>query len=241
MRTIRGLSILLIICLSPVTAAAQQAETFDELEAQEEFRNGVLSYHSGFFNDAVLSFQRSIAANPEHAEIRNWLARAYAQSGFWDAAMGEWEEIISAGEATLALQQRYEIMQERTGLVQELAGRERFVMAASISGHSPEYTLFRRPTSIRPLPDGTSIVVAFGNHVITVLDPNGNRRREFLGGVGGFDGPYDILPLSDGTYLVSEFMADRVSRINERGDRMSSFGSRGRGDGEFLGPQYMDI
>ncbi|AFG37982.1 NHL repeat-containing protein [Spirochaeta africana] len=220
---------------------AQQAATFSDLAAQEEFRHGVLAFHAGHFNEAVLAFQRAAAAAPEAPLIRQWLGRAYAQAGFWDAAAGEWDEVVAAGQAPIALLQRMEILQERTGLAPELAGRERYVLAAEISGHSAEYSIFRRPTSIRPLPDGTSIVTAFGSHTITVLDPNGNRRRELLGGVTGLDGPYDVLPLPDGRILVSEFMGDRISLLNERGNRIASFGERGRGDGQLLGPQFMTI
>ena len=229
-----------LLCVA-VGVNAQQARSFDELEAQEEFRYGVLAYHAGHYNDALLAFQRAVAVSPDQELVRRWLGRAYAQSGFWDAALGEWQQIREAGEATLSLLQRIEIMNERTGIADLLVGRERFVMAAAITGNTPEYTLFRRPTSVRPLPDGTSIVVGFGNHTAAILDASGNIQRELLGGVGGLDGPYDVLPLPDGDFLVTEFMADRVSRLNARGNRIATFGERGTADGQFLGPQHMTI
>src|SRR5208282_5222948 len=56
--------------------------------------------------------------------------------------------------------------------------------------------------------------------------------------IGGLRAPFDLLPWGN-RYYVSEFTTDQVSILDSNGLRIRAFGKRGRGDGQFLGPQFL--
>ena len=55
----------------------------------------------------------------------------------------------------------------------------------------------------------------------------------------GFDRPMDIIRLLDGKLLVSESAGDRLALLNENGKFIKYIGSKGRGVGNLVGPQYI--
>jgi sugar lactone lactonase YvrE len=50
-----------------------------------------------------------------------------------------------------------------------------------------------------------------------------------------------MVETADGGFFVSEYGANRIARCNARGDKVATFGGKGRADGLLLGPQYMTI
>jgi hypothetical protein len=93
-------------------------------------------------------------------------------------------------------------------------------------------------------PDGSAYVVAFGGNEILVLDVNSGVQRVLSGGLKGFDRPYDCLELQEPAggepyLIISEYGANRLSRVNLRGDRVKVYGTSGSGPGGMLGPQYL--
>jgi tetratricopeptide (TPR) repeat protein len=68
----------------------------DSLAAREEFRLGVHAYYRYAFNEAILSFERSLSFLPGEPLILDWLGRAYYRSGLEDTALRQW---IAAAEA----------------------------------------------------------------------------------------------------------------------------------------------
>ncbi|TVQ39331.1 MAG: 6-bladed beta-propeller [Spirochaetaceae bacterium] len=221
----------------PMPAGANPLD-MDSAEAAEEFRWGVVAFHNGRFNEAILSFTRALSFVPHDPTARIWLGHAFYRSGFEQAALVEWQTVVDAGHGNQALDKLIEIVDVRRGVARELFRPERYVVTAEIAGVVDGDVRFRRPTSVRPRPDGSFFVTAFTEREILHLDANGALRRRLRGGLAGFDQPFDILEVDGGLY-VSEFGADRIARVSERGDIIGSFGTTGIAEGQLLGPQYL--
>jgi len=86
--------------------------------------------------------------------------------------------------------------------------------------------------------DGSAWVIAYGSNELVKVDVNGSIIDRKRGTLTGFDRPMDILLLHNGNLLITEYQGDRLSYLSPDGTYISSFGSKGRGKGELLGPQY---
>lgn len=229
--------VLLVQLLFAAALGAQQID-MDAAEAEQEFRWGVVAFHQGNFNEAILSFSRSLALNPEEPRPRFWLGLAYYRSGFQGAALGEWEKLIEAGEETSYLANLMETVRYRRSLESEAPGFGDYVHADTYPALQNETELFLRPISIRPREDGSYYLTSFATHEILIINQNGRIMRSLQGGLQGFDQPFDVLPAGERLY-VSEFGSDRVAICRPDGTKISTFGSSGIGEGELLGPQYL--
>ncbi|NBF39873.1 MAG: hypothetical protein GVY14_05605 [Spirochaetes bacterium] len=210
----------------------------DRIEAEEEFRFGVRAFHNGRYNDAILSFSRSLSFAPEVMDTRYWLGRAYYFAGFVDAALNQWEYIVDAGAGGAHLRSLLDIVNARQGVMPELYEPGEWAVMSELEGVQGESAVFRRPVSIEPRRDGGFYVTSFATQEVILLNANGVLEQRLRGGLAGFDQPFDVLH-HDGVLFISEFGGDRVSKVNMRGNKMLTFGGQGTGDGNLLGPQYL--
>lgn len=236
-----------------VTAVAAslhgQGIDFNAANAAEQIRWGVLGYHRGLFNEAIVSFEKALSLDSANALARMWLGRALYSAGYLPEALQQWGQLASAGMATELLRDQLEALRNRTGIGPQIAPPTQYVPSVSLDGNSPGGHSFGRPTAVRPLPDGTFLVVAFGSNEVLHYDANMRLIAVFNGGVVGFDRPYDALDAGDGTFFISEYGANRVVKLNSRGERVATFGEKlsappsGRAPGaaraSLLGPQYL--
>ncbi|MDR1931504.1 MAG: 6-bladed beta-propeller [Spirochaetales bacterium] len=242
---------LILVCaaLAPVFSQDQGAGNqdsggaldFDQVRADEEFRSGVRAFHNAFYNEAILSFQRSLSFKPAAAATRSWLGRAYYLAGFTDAALAEWKTAAASTGGSALLESFIEILETRQGIVRELQGGEKWVLAGDIQGTAGEQTIFRRPVTVHARGDGSVFVVSYLTNEIVRIDLNGIVRQRLRGGLAGFDHPFDLVEADDGTLYVSEFRGDRVTKCSASGSVISVLGGKGRGEGQLLGPQYLAL
>jgi DNA-binding beta-propeller fold protein YncE len=94
---------------------------------------------------------------------------------------------------------------------------------------------------VLPLEDGSSWVVAYGSNELVRIDVNGVIRERIRGPLNGFDRPYDMVRGPDGRYYVSEYRGNRISILSPQGVWLGYIGSRGRGPGQFVGPQNLSV
>lgn len=211
--------------------------------AREEFRRGVQAYNRYSFNEAILSFEKALSYKPSEPLILDWLGRAYYRSGIEDTALRQWQAALATYDPTsaegLLLGSRVETVGNRRSLYPELDENERYVEAGRYAAKNGDITVYGKPTSVLPLQDGSVWVVAYGSNEVVQIDPNGIVRRRLRGPVNGFDRPYDIARGSDGRLYVSEYKGARISVLDSSGEWKSYIGSRGRGDGQFIGPQNL--
>jgi DNA-binding beta-propeller fold protein YncE len=83
--------------------------------------------------------------------------------------------------------------------------------------------------------------VAYGSNEIVRIDVNGVIRQRQRGPLNGFDRPYDMVRGTGGRLYLSEYRGGRVSVLNSEGEWQSYIGSKGRGDGMFVGPQNLAV
>ncbi|GHV75685.1 hypothetical protein AGMMS49942_05060 [Spirochaetia bacterium] len=223
----------------------------DALAAREEFRLGVQAYNRSAFNEAILSFERALSFRPDEPLILDWLGRSYYRSGMEDTALRQWRSAVDAfkenglygpsSRETLVLSSRIETVRNRRSLFSLLDDDIRYVASGTFPGLSGDVRIYRQPTAVLPLEDGSSWVVAYGSNELVRIDANGIVRQRQRGPLNGFDRPYDLVRGPDGRLYLSEFRGGRVSILSSQGEWQSYIGAKGRGEGMFVGPQNLTI
>ena len=231
--------------MSVFSLGAQQHQISDSvvIRAAEELRWGVVSFHQGLYNKAILSLEKSLALDADNDLTRFWLGRSYYQSGFEEAALNEWDNLIQGGRAGSSLLSFVEIISDRRGLARELKSAGRLVELFEIPREQAGINYYSRPVSVAASPDrdGSFYLLSYINGNLIRITTTGRIHHVMAGGLLGFDRPWDIDFLPDGRLLISEYGADRLSVCTSDGLRELSIGESGTGDGELLGPQYLAV
>ncbi len=237
------LFLLLFISISSLNSQQNSAVDSVSIQAAEEFRWGVVSFHEGLYNKAILSLEKSLALDPDNILTSFWLGRGYYQSGFEEAALNEWQNLIDQGNAGSALMSFSEIVTDRRGLSRELKSSDRLVELYDIPREQEGFTFYNRPVSVTSSPDGDGsfYLLSYLNGDLLQISTTGRISHVLSGGVLGFDRPFDMDFLSPDQMVVSEYGADRISICSRAGFRVNTIGSHGTGDGELLGPQYIAV
>jgi len=217
----------------------------DALVAAEEFRLGVQAYNRFSYNEAILAFERSLSFRPGEPLILEWLGDAYYRSGFEEISLRQWQAAldiigINSGRGML-LAAKIETVRNRRFLLPVADDGVRYVQQGRYPGRYEEITLYRQPSSVLCNNDGSVWVVAYGSNELARIDVNGIVRERKRGHLNGFDRPYDIVRGIDGRMYVSEYRGGRVSILNSNGDWQAYIGSKGLGDGQFVGPQNLTV
>lgn len=240
---IAGLALLLCCITGALSAQTNTLEphlsSADKDQGFEEFRRGVQAYYRGTFNEAILLFERALTHIPGDTLILDWLGQAYYRSGIEGAALEQWSIAAASGYGGQLLKNKIEVVKERRGSQPDFAESVRYVETAVFESKHGKDVFFRQPLSAAAMDDGSFWVVAYGSNELVHFDINGIILERTSGPLAGFDRPFDILPLKNGNLLVSEFAADRLSLLKKNGTFIKSFGSRGKGDGQCIGPQFL--
>lgn len=207
--------------------------------AEEEFRRGVQSYYRGAFNESILEFEKALSYLPGETLILDWLGKAYYRSGIEGAALQLWNYALESGHGGLLLQNRVEIVSDRrvTGFGDGFD--QRFTESGAFPSRNGSNLIYSQPMSSLANGDGSIWIAAYGSNELLRLDVNGTVIQRNRGPLNGFDRPTDVIRLHSGNLAVCESAGDRIAVLNPQGRFLSYFGSRGRGQGQFVGPQYL--
>lgn len=242
---ILGTAVFAAVLFFSAGAFAQNADfaakpsSADRRIASEEFRRGVQAYYRGSFNEAVLLFEKALSYVPGEPLILDWLGKAYYGSGVESAAVTQWEFAEEAGFGGELLKSKIEILKERRNLNPVSTDNLKYVEDSSFGNKNEKVELFRQPVSVTAMQDGSFWLTAYGSNELLHFNVNGIILDRTKGPIQGFDRPFDVIELQDGNLLVSEFASDRLSLLNKDGKFLKSFGKKGRGNGEFIGPQFL--
>lgn len=226
------------LLFSAVIPVFSQKIDLDQVDALDNLRMGIVSFHSGEFNKAILSLEKSLSFKPDWEVTRLWLGNAYFKAGFTDQALSYWKNILAKGGGSTTLKVRVDNLLYRRNMGPLLKGNSRYVTYHEIKGITADYTLFSRPGSLVPDDDGGIYVTSFGSNEVLRISANGVKTLTISGGIQGIDHPMDIIKTD--TYLFfSAYGSDQIIRTNFKGGEILRFGSSGTGPGQFLGPQYI--
>jgi len=216
-------------------------EDINAINAAAEFRVGIHAYNRYAFNEAILSFERALAFRPGEAVIMDWLGKAYYRSGFENTALRQWRAAADAyGINTgpgMIVGNRIETVTNRRTLLPTADDDVRYIESGRYPGREENNILYRQPTSVLPHDDGSTWVVAYGSNEIVRIDVNGIIKDRKRGPLNGFDRPYDLVRGAGGRMYLTEYRGGRVSVLSPQGDWQGYIGSRGIGQGMFVGPQ----
>lgn len=213
----------------------------DRRVASEEFRRGVQAYYRGTFNEAILLFEKALSYLPGEPLILDWLGKAYYSSGIEGSAITQWEFAEAAGYGGVLLKNKIEVLKERRNLNPLSADNLKYVENTTFSSKNGQVELFKQPLSVTAISDGSFWLTAYGSNELLHFNVNGIILDRTKGPIQGFDRPFDVIELENGNLLVSEFAADRLSLLDKNGKFIKSFGKRGIGNGEFIGPQFLAV
>jgi DNA-binding beta-propeller fold protein YncE len=216
-------------------------EDINAINAAAEFRIGIHAYNRYAFNEAILSFERALAFRPGEAVIMDWLGKAYYRSGFENTALRQWRAAADAyGINTgpgIIVGSRIETVTNRRTLLPTADDDVRYIESGRYPGRYENNIFYRQPTSVLPHDDGSTWVVAYGSNEIVRIDVNGIIKDRKRGPLNGFDRPYDLVRGAGGRMYVTEYRGGRVSMLSPQGDWQGYIGSKGIGQGMFVGPQ----
>ena len=111
--------------------------------------------------------------------------------------------------------------------------------AGSFPGDFGGNMIFSGPVSVLPNYDGTMWIAAYNSNELLLINQNGVVTNRNTGPLNGFDRPSDIIRLHDGNMLVSEHAGDRLALLNKDGGFIKYIGSKGRDNGQMVGPLYL--
>jgi DNA-binding beta-propeller fold protein YncE len=243
-------AVLFLLIFSPFLIAQDRAPVtggadVNAVNAAEEFRLGVQAYYRYAFNESILSLERALSFRPGEAIILDWLGKAYYRSGFEEIALRQWRAAAevydrNSGPGMLLLS-RIETVANRRFLLPVADDEIRYVEAGRYPGRYENYVLYRQPTAVLPMDDGSAWVVAYGSNEIVRIDVNGVVKDRRRGPLNGFDRPYDLVKGTGGRLYLSEYRGGRVSILNSQGDWQAYIGSKGLKEDMFVGPQNLTV
>ncbi len=236
MRKFAILAMLALYLVGVLPLSAQWRAEFTTPGGAEEFRLGVEAYQKGRFSEAILLLEKALAFEGRQELASYWLGRAYLKSGYVATALRVWSSLAAQASAPPFLRSKIEGLEGSQNLSPG-GGETNFIEIARFEGSRGKTVYFSRPSAILPRSDGSLYVVAQGTNEVLLLDPNGVIRERQKGGFQGLDRPFGIASLPDGSLFVTEFNGDRISRMGSA--KALTFGSKGRGEGQLLGPQYV--
>ena len=217
----------------------QGIRTGEEGFAAEEFRRGVQAYYKGSFNDAIVQFEKALSYMPNDNLILEWLGKSYYKAGMEGTALSYWQVASDNGYGGLLLDNKIEVVKERRVTGDSSDKLMRLSESGSFEGNVNGNMIFSGPVSILPDYDGSFWVTAYNSNELLKITLNGKVIERITGPLTGFDRPLDIIRLQDGNLLLSESAGDRLALLTDKGKFIKYIGSKGRGVGNVVGPQFL--
>ena len=211
----------------------------DEGFAAQEFRLGVQAYYKGAFNEAIAQFEKALSYLPNDNLILEWLGNAYYKAGMEGSALSYWQTCCENGYGGLLLQNKIEIVRERRVTGDASEKTMKLSETGSFDGIYNGNMIFSGPVSVLPNMDGTFWITAYNSNELLLLNLNGKVLDRVTGPINGFDSPLDVVRANDGNLMVSEPAGDRIAVLDSNGGFIKYIGSKGRGLGQMVGPQYI--
>ncbi len=244
-KVIFSMLILFVVSMGVLNAQEGEAEApgridMDQFNAEEELKFGVNAFHDGAYNKALLSFEKSLAFNPEFRLAEEWLARTYYRNGQTSVALEIWARLLEQEVLGAAMTNMISTIRYRRERIEGTEVTEpKYVEFHRLEGAGGEVEVFKRPTSVVPSVDGGFYVVSFADNEVLKFSMNGTLKTTIRGGIEGLNHPFDMTVHPELGLFITEFSSDRIVRCTPRGRVLARFGGTGTGEGLLLGPQFI--
>lgn len=237
---VKFFSVLLLIFCSIFSVPAQTIDLAG-VEAEDEFRTGVMLFNSGYYNQAHMRFEKALSIKPTNRLYRFWLGRSLLQNGYHAAAVEVWLRLVEEGYKADFLQSRVDFLNRIYYSADETYRKRNFVISHTLYGIPKRgRRLFSAPVSVAADSYGGLLVPSFLTSEVVRFNANGLETARVKSGYRGFYKPFDVLPTENpNIFWLTEFGADRVVKVNRFGIETAAFGTKGRGDDQFMGPQFL--
>ncbi|HMZ60147.1 MAG TPA: NHL repeat-containing protein, partial [Leptospiraceae bacterium] len=235
----RLLSVLSFLFFSAVSFADELPDfKMGQEPAKAYFKKGTLQLNNHQYSAARESFLSSLSVMEDFHLARKMLSDAYYLGGEWQESLNELEILERRGKINPIWKNRAEIL--RLG-ISGSAKKDGLTFFRHISGDDHRGFRFKNPTDALVDTEGNLYILSYGTSNIVKFDPNGLPVGNYKGGFGRtFDKPLFFVLHKD-TLYVSDFGADMIYKISEKGRFLERFGEHGLGAGQFHGPSGLDV
>lgn len=232
---------IFLFIFSPLFVLPAQTIDLPGVEAEDEFRTGVMLFNSGYYNQAYMRFEKALSIKPENRLYRFWLGRSLLQNGYYSAAREVWMRLADEGYKTDFLRNRIDFL-NRIYYKDDIPYQKRnFVISHTLFQNTDRgRLLFSAPMSVSADSYGGLWVPSFSTSEVLRFNANGREIARIKSGYRGFNKPFDVLPTDNpNVFWLTEFGEDRVVKVDRFGKETASFGGKGREDDRFWGPQFL--
>lgn len=232
---------IFLFVFSPLFVLPAQTIDLDGVEAEDEFRTGVMLFNSGYYNQAYMRFEKALSIKPENRLYRFWLGRSLLQNGYYSAAREVWMRLIQEGYKADFLQSRVDFLSRIYYSSDEPYQKRNYVISHTLFQNTDRgRLLFSAPMSVSADSYGGLWVPSFSTSEVLRFNANGREIARIKSGYRGFNKPFDVLPTDNpNVFWLTEFGGDRVVKVDRFGKETASFGGKGRADDRFWGPQFL--
>jgi hypothetical protein len=104
--------------------------------------------------------------------IEYWLGRAYLKSGYEETALRVWQPLLDAPDLPPFLKAKADSLRGSRAIPSGAEAYD-FVEVERFEGRVGRQSIFERPSTIIPRPDGSLFLVAHGSDELVTLDSSG--------------------------------------------------------------------
>ena len=235
-----NLLFLFFVLLVPIYFLHGQTIDLDRALADDHFRLGVNAFHSGFYNKAYLSFETAISIKPEIQLYSYWLAEAYYRNGYNSAATKIWQQLIEQGYEVDLLTSRVEQTRRMLAPMPSLQNQN-FTLSMEIFGKRDGVYHFAGPVAIAPDRKGGIWISSYLTGELQYYNANAQMLFNYKNGVLPYNRIFDFFVFGENEFYASEMGADRILHFNNSFLNPTTFGTKGRKENQFNGPQFIAI
>lgn len=215
----------------------------EDLEVKKTSRFLLIEASNAFYNgdmvEALARIEDGLRKGYYTLHFKRLLSRVHFMDGRLDSALAVAREVAEDTDAVVDDGHRHGFLETVDRYLkisldtQSLA----YGVAATVNGDQKSQKRFITPVGVEVDKFGRILQTSFGTDEVIVL----SKGLEFEMKLSGISNPFDVTVDPDGAIYVTSFGSDKIHRFKQDGSSLGSFGKKGRGPGEFFGPEGIVI
>ncbi len=224
------------LCASLVPAGAlAQSRDFVQFEkAKTYFRQGMIYYNNMQYVAAAELFRKAVEIYDDYHTARDYLGRSYRLAGMNDAALKEWENLLSVSPDNPSIVGKVEAVRFHDSAKGD-SGFTDLVHYAAYNSSKMRRFRFEKPVDIVVDAEKNSYITSFSGGKLVKLNANGEGIFSVKMSTGGMLYGVDCRV---NTLAVTDFKNNRFYLLDSKTGRVKKeIGEGGSGEGRFHGPE----